>query len=472
MISNFSTGDRMRAIALIDGEHYLPVNKAALEHLRTVKHYDVVATVFIGGTEKIGTMDDLNDLGVPVVYAEKPLNAIQNAIELYHPDTMVDLSDEPVAGYHERFEMANLILAADVIYEGADFCFTPPEFVNNCQKPALSIVGTGKRIGKTAFGAYTGRLISGQEGFETDFHPCIVTMGRGGPAVPEVLHGETLQMTPEFFYHAAKQGKHAASDHYEDALLSRLTTIGCRRCGGGFAGVVYTSTVPQGTEIANQLDHNFVIFEGSGASIPPIRVDAWLLCVGAHQPLEYVSGYMGPYRVRKADAIVLTLCEEPVATPEMIANMTTYIRRLNPQATLLQTIFRPRPLQPIENKRVLYATTAPEKMGAILSDYLEETYNCQVVGRSHSLSNRPKLRMEMDRLLAQETIDTLLVEVKAAAIDVVTRIGIERGLTVVYADNIPQPLHQSTTEFAQSILSLAHTARNRFNQRQENLNEI
>lgn len=66
--------------------------------------------------------------------------------------------------------------------------------------------------------------------------PVVVTMGRGGPEEPELIEGEKIELTPQFLLKVAKEGKHAASDHFEDALTSRVTTIGCRRCGGGMAG--------------------------------------------------------------------------------------------------------------------------------------------------------------------------------------------------------------------------------------------
>ena len=37
----------------------------------------------------------------------------------------------------------------------------------------------------------------------------------------------------------SNKGVHAASDHWEDALMSRILTIGCRRCGGGMVGDVF-----------------------------------------------------------------------------------------------------------------------------------------------------------------------------------------------------------------------------------------
>ena len=89
----------MRAIALIDGEHYAPVVRAALEELP----YDFVAAHVVGGTEKL--RDDA-DYGVRVA---ADLDA---ALAEHRPELVVDLSDEPILGPRERFRFASRVLAA------------------------------------------------------------------------------------------------------------------------------------------------------------------------------------------------------------------------------------------------------------------------------------------------------------------------------------------------------------------------
>ena len=68
-------------------------------------------------------------------------------------------------------------------------------------------------------------------------------MGRGGPEEPEIVHGEELEINAEFLLAQSEKGVHAASDHWEDALMSRILTIGCRRCGGGMAGEVFLTNM-------------------------------------------------------------------------------------------------------------------------------------------------------------------------------------------------------------------------------------
>ena len=456
----------MNALFLIDGEHYIPVNRDGIADVARRRGYDAAAAAFIGGTEKIGSLDDLKELGLPVVTDDDPLAAISRAIADFKPDVAVDLSDEPIVSAQKRFELANLILSLGVTYEGADFRFSPPIYEDVCTKPSISVIGTGKRVGKTALGAFVARALNGREGLEADYRPCIVTMGRGGPPQPEVIRGEELDITPEFLLSESRSGKHAASDHYEDALMTRLTTIGCRRCGGGFAGVVFSSVVAEGARIANGLPADIVIFEGSGASMPPVATDAWIIAIGAHQSVDYITGYMGPYRIRKSDLCVLTICEEPMADERKVAEMEGCIREINPSAGIIKTVFRPRPLEDIEGERVLFTTTAPPVAAEITRRYLQDRYRCEVVGISHHLSNRPKLRADIEEIIKKASPTLLLTELKAAAVDVATAMGLEAGLRVVYADNALLEL-EGEPKPEEEILKVAETAVERFSKKEK-----
>ena len=74
-------------------------------------------------------------------------------------------------------------------------------------------------------------------------------MGRGGPAEPELLSGGERLGQGDLLA-ASRAGRHAASDHYEDAVLAGVTTVGCRRCGGGMAGSPFDSNVAEGVTLA------------------------------------------------------------------------------------------------------------------------------------------------------------------------------------------------------------------------------
>lgn len=440
------------AVALIDGEHYLPVIEDALARIQDERHLQLLAAVFIGGREKI-TEDGLPALDYPLVAETTPEAGVLEAIKRFRPAWLVDLSDEPVVGYKERFALASLALAEGVSYLGADFCFEAPRFQDIMHKPSLSIIGTGKRVGKTAISSYVSRHL-GHRGFV----PVVVAMGRGGPEAPEVLDGSAAQLTPEVLLEASKKGKHAASDYYEDALITGLTTVGCRRCGGGMAGAPFFSNVIAGANVANELDGDLVIFEGSGAALPPIRTDASILTVAANQPLEYIVGYFGHYRLLLADLVVITMCEPIFVERGWVEKIEEEIKRVNSKVQVVHTRFRPVPLRDIGDQRVFLATTAPLGRGSSIKKHLEERYDCQVVGVSHHLADRRLLRKD---LTAAPAADVFLTELKAAGVDVVTEFGLDSGAKVVYLDNRPETVG-GDGELEDLALALARRATREF----------
>src|ERR671917_656774 len=277
-----------------------------------------VAAAFLGGTEKIR---DGFDYGVPLVEDTDPVSAVEKALADYEVDVVVDLSDEPVIGYRERMKIASLALYAGARYLGSDFELRPPDFRPVSTKPSLAVIGTGKRVGKTAISGYLARLLA-REGFD----PGVVSMGRGGPKLPEVIEGHKMEVGSEYLLEALGRGAHAASDYYETAALSRVITVGCRRCGGGLAGEPFVSNVLEGAEIANGLDTRVTVFDGSGAAIPPVRVERRVLVAGAHQDPEYVTGYLGAYRLYVSDLLVLTMSEEPMASEKKVASIVEGVR--------------------------------------------------------------------------------------------------------------------------------------------------
>jgi cyclic 2,3-diphosphoglycerate synthetase len=446
----------------VDGEHYLPVTKDALEQL-TTKGHQVVGAVFLGGTEKIGDPNDvLTGIGVPVLMdptperGEVPFHLIERAVRELRPEVVVDLSDEPVVTYHVRFLIASILLRLGVSYIGSEFRFDPPALPKVLAKPSISVIGTAKRVGKTAIAGFIARAMA-IEGFE----PVIVTMGRGGPAEPEVIHGEDLELTPMYLLDQVRQGKHAASDHWEDALTSRLTTIGCRRCGGGMAGQVYFSNVPRGAEIANDLPGQFVVMEGSGTTFPPVHTDGRVVLVHASQPIEYFESFFGPYRVGMSDLAIVSMCEPPMADEAKVSRINEVLRQANPDITVANVVFRPRPMADITGCRVMLAMTAPPQvMDSRIVPYLEHSTGCQVVGWSSNLSNRPMLKEDLESKVGEA--DTLLVEVKAAAIDVATRLALDKGLDVVYMDNEPVIVGGDVEDLASACVDLALRAKARF----------
>ena len=451
-----------KMLCLVDGEHYLPVTKEAIDTLNKLEHIDIVAAVFIGGTEKL--RDDSEEsysekLGVPVQFAKDkdiPYDIIVEMIREFDVDTVMDLSDEPILDYPKRFRIACKVLNEGVIYEGPDFRFEPTSQYEIMEKPSITILGTGKRIGKTAVSGFVSRLID-KNGYE----PCVIAMGRGGPEEPEIVHGEELEITAEYLLEQSEKGVHAASDHWEDALMSRILTIGCRRCGGGMAGEVFLTNMKQGAKLANKVDSKFAIFEGSGAAIPPIKTDKKIALIGANQPIENLTTYFGPYRVGLGDLVILTMCEEPMADADKIKKIEEFVAEVNPDASVISTVFRPKPLGNLAGKKVLFATTAPESVKDKLVDYLEENYDCEVIGTTAHLSNRPLLRQDMKKYI--DKADVMLTELKAAAVDVASKDAISHGLEVVYCDNVPVEIDDTYPDLGESVIKLVDSAIEEFN---------
>ena len=416
----------MRALALIDGEHYPPVVREALRALP----YEVAAALLVGGTEKV---EGGEDYGVPLA------DGLEEALEEYAPDLVYDLSDEPVLGPRERFRLASRVLAAGLPYEGADFRFDPPDF-EPFDLPSLAVIGTGKRIGKTAVGGYVARLLG--ESREV----VVVAMGRGGPAEPQVAD---VRPTVDSLLELARSGQHAASDYLEDAALAGVVTVGCRRCGGGFAGAPVVSNVHEGARLAAEREPDLVVFEGSGAALPPIATRKRVLVAGANQPPDLVTGYLNAYRILISDLVILTMADDGSRHAELkraIADVK--------DVPVIATSLRPRPVEDVSGRRVAFFSTAPEDVLPRLADHLREEHGADVVHVSGNLANRRRLREELERVDA----DVYLVEIKAAAIEVVAAAAHERGLEVVFTDNEVRPL-PGEPDLDEHLVALADAAR-------------
>ncbi len=396
-----------RAIALIDGEHYAAVVRDALAELP----YDFVGAFLVGGTEKLQGDDDY---GVPL------LEDLEAGIGDLEPEAIVDLSDEPVLGPRERFRFASRALALGVPYVGPDFRFDVPVF-EPFELPSIGIIGTGKRVGKTAVGSHAARL------FARDRSVLVVAMGRGGPPNPEVAEaGTSLDRLLEL----ADEGRHAASDYLEDAALAGVDTIGCRRAGGGLAGAVGTSNVLEGARLAAERGADLVLFEGSGAAMPPIATGRRVLVADASTDLELLTGYLNAYRILISDLVVLTNAEDGL--PMAVRDAIVAVKDL----PVIATVMRPRPATQVAGKSVALFTTAPRSAHSRLADHLRREHDLNIVHISGNLADREALRDELRGIRA----DVYLIEIKAAAIDVVAATAAERGVECVFVDNQVLPL--------------------------------
>ncbi|ASI99554.1 2,3-diphosphoglycerate synthetase [Thermococcus celer] len=426
-------------LVLIDGEHYPDVTAWAVKKLG-----DVCCAVFLGGSEKIGNVREVEEkLGVKVYHGRDYISSLRKALGENKVTEVVDLSDEPVLNYEDRFAIASLCMLHGVPYRGADFLFTPKP-LKTLRKPSLAVMGTGKRVGKTAVSGFIARTLKGIA------NPVIVTMGRGGPERPEVIEGDKLEITPEFLLRLADQGRHAASDHFEDALTARVTTVGCRRCGGGMAGFSFFDAMDEGVRIAESLPNDLVILEGSGATFPAYRADGYILVIGANQRLDFIKGYFGPFRISLADTVVVTMAD--TVEGGRLKTLKETVESINPDADVHLTAFRPRPLGDVSGKRIGLVMTSHDALPRARG-WLEKL-GAEVLHSSGNLSRRDPL---LEDLRSFRGIDAVAVELKAAAVDVVTRWALKNGIEVVYLDNEPvnvdgKDLKRAVLELGRSIL--------------------
>jgi cyclic 2,3-diphosphoglycerate synthetase len=370
----------VRALVLIDGEHYAPVVRDALAALP----YEVVGAFLVGGTEKIRGGEDY---GVPLI----------DALDAVAVDLVVDLSDEPVLGPRERMLWASRALALGLPYVGADFRFDPPP-LEAVATPSLAVIGLGKRVGKTAVAGHVARVLSG------DRRVVVVAMGRGGPAEPELVE---TPPTLDDLLELSRAGRHAASDHLEAAALAGVPAIGCRRAGGGLAGATFESNVLEGSRLAAQLEPELLVFDGSGAALPPVDVDARILVTnGGHD----ARAGLNAYRVLVSDLVVDTGGADRKA-----------IRSIS-DVPVVAAELRLRPTEPLGGRRTAVFTTGPAPTGGL---------DAEIVHVSRNLARRDALREELERIEAE----VYLVELKAAAVDGVAEAALAQGAEVVLAAN-------------------------------------
>jgi cyclic 2,3-diphosphoglycerate synthase len=453
-LSDQSPAEKPTAIALIDGEHYPDVTRDALRFLQESKGYRLVALVFLGGTEKLAAFDPTMFGGLPVYHGAGQVADLRRAIAENPAQAVFDLSDEPVVGYRERFRLVSEALALGLIYNGADFSFKPPGSPYLCAKPSIGVWGSGKRVGKTAVSGHLARHLAskGQK-------PWVCTMGRGGPVEPELIL-KPEEVTDEYLRRKVVEGCHAASDHFEDAMIGSVPAVGCRRCGSGLAGEPFYSNVAQGAEIACRQEADIVIFEGSGAAIPPVGVDSVMLVASAAQPLEYLLGYLGPYRLLRSDLVVVTMCEEFQVSSEKLRNLIDGVLSINPEVKVVKTVFRPRPLGDLSERKAFLVSTAPEGALQVQVEHLEEEYGARMVGSSSNLADRGKLAADLERA---GDADVMVTELKAAGVDTVSVFAKRNGKELVYLENLPVALEGDLEE---EMDQLAGTARVNFLARQ------
>ena len=427
LLKNKSNSDKKLA-ALIDGEHYPQINLEAIELLKKNFKGSFCGIVFLGGTEKLIREDLENFYGHKVIKINDLDIDFLKALDVLKPDLVYDLSDEPVVNYMVRMKIASYCFARKSSYMGPDFYFEYEPKTLKLSGRSLLVIGTAKRIGKTAVSSYLAKSFSAKR------KTCILAMGRGGPQKPQVIRGSKIEITPGYLLSISRSGMHASSDYIEDALFSRVDTVGCRRCGGGFGGKFFLSNVAAGVKLCESLNPEITLVEGSGASVPPVITDYQVCVIGADQSWESIVGYLGPYRILTSDIIFLTMCEEPFADLQKIDFLVQEIKKLKPSLKIIKSVLRPEPLYSLKGKKVFLVLTAKSQIEEKIRQYLEKEYDCKIVKVSFNLANRQKLKGELEGF---DDYDVLLTELKAASVDMVTEHAYKTGREINYMNNVP-----------------------------------
>jgi cyclic 2,3-diphosphoglycerate synthetase len=107
-----------------------------------------------------------------------------------------------------------------------------------------------------------------------------------------------------------------------------------------------------------------------------------------------------------------------------------------PGVQVIRTRLRPVPLERVAGERIAFFGTAPAAAHAGQAADLAERHDADVVHVSGALADRARLREE----LAEVDADTFVIELKAAAVDVVAAEARRRDVRVVLARNDVVPL--------------------------------
>ena len=383
---------------LLDGEHHPSVVRDAIAAL------DPVGAVWCGGEEKVPAdvlADPKAHYGIDFAASEPREDALRRLAPA--ATTVVDLADEPVLAAGAKLRLASLALHLGLAYETPSESFKPPLYEQlDFGGPVIAVIGTGKRTGKTAVSCHLAGVLGAR-----GRNPAIVSMGRGGPLEPVIASPDTSLQDLEAL---AADGRHAASDYLEDAVLARVPAVGCRRVGGSLAGVAFETNMPAGARMAASLDGvDALILEGSGACVPPVEAGGTVCIVG--DPADALAA-LGPYRLLRAD-LVLAMRGAP---PELV--------ELSAPAPVVRARLEPEPAERLpDGARVAFFSTGAGECRGV-----------EPVDSSRNLARREALAADL-AAAQRERCDLYLTELKAAAIDTVAAHARRAGARVAFVRN-------------------------------------
>ena len=392
-----------RALALIDGEHYAPVVRDALEELP----YEFVAAHLVGGTEKLRGDEDYG------VVARRRSRRARS------PSTGRSSSSTSRTSRCSARRSASGSRAAcsppGLPYVGADFRFDPPE-LEPFPLPSIAIIGTGKRVGKTAVTAHAARLLRARPGRRRRRDGTRrAARARGG-------EGRARRRRACSSSRAPGGTPPPTTSRPRRSPASRPSAAAAAAAGSPGRSPSRTSTRARSSRSSSRPD--LVLFDGSGAAIPPVETSRRVLVVGAATDRDVATGYLNALpaprlRPRRPDDGRSGLRLGGAARRGGRARAA----RAGDDAPAA-------PGRAGRGATVAFFSTAPEAAHDARR-HLRDEHGADVVHVSGSLADRTKLREELEHVDAE----VFLVELKAAAIDVVAEAARERGVDVVLAGN-------------------------------------
>lgn len=410
------------------GSVLFALNEMKVEMHLTVKTLIVCGKVFSDWEERVQEK-------VPTVMKfEHPTDVIENLRDIICEEdvgVVVDISGEPAIKWIDRMRLANISIGCGVYYLGADFCFIPPEYkrlVTN--KPAISIYGIGKRVGKTSLTCDVVDLLVANER-----EVMVVTMSRKGPRFADIVNPDRKEVDIDYLMKRDMRGDHATADYLEISAITGSKTIGCSRVGSGLAGAPFSTLVKDGAIMSNDLGGDMVIFEGSGDTIPPVETDGSLFVISGEVDPDILNNPFTLHRLDRADIVILTGLQKKDLKKKKIKKLKKEIQTYRDDLKVFLTEFRSYVGEDVsEGKWLLFTTSGDEKNENIAGD-LRDYNDCDIAGYSGNLSDEEALKEDIERLYEEHSPCGVIIELKGNAINVCGRFAISNNLRVVFLQN-------------------------------------
>ncbi|MBN1298564.1 MAG: hypothetical protein JW997_02640 [Actinobacteria bacterium] len=471
-----------RALILIDGTHKPDNTVESINELKNILDFEVKKLLWIGGTEKIKTKSSFSqafekefftEVIFPEVFKDGRLNsenALRNSLKDGSIDTVIQLCGAPQVFRHLTNRFANIAVSFGASYVAGGTVFKEYRVNINHNKPSIGLYATNKRVGKTAFGSYIGRLVSGMKNHKTGLEPIIITHSRGGPPEPVLLeiYKDRLdrdiseiglddiyasRFRTDYLERLLDFDLHGASDVFEDALIMSayidewessgkkvpvIYIIGCRRAGAGYFQEFMVSNVEKGVAKANQINGNIVIHEGSGGEHPPVKVDGTIYFVPSDMEPAMLEDFPG---IESAGLVILANCQAETVEVADLLELERIISAKNPEATIIWTQFVTEIIgntSILKNKNIVFLTTAPQYILNKLAGIIESKYGCNVLKALNCLDRREEMLKAIDDIVQSSDVDYFIFEIKAQGVEGAKYVQQNYGRKFLYVNNVPQ----------------------------------